>query len=81
MTKSDILNKYRNDIGYQRNFWEDVILKDEAKEKLRTYLIKDFRLSNEQINFKDESVIIKNDKEIIKLDLFIDVGELRFKEE
>ncbi len=61
---------YKN-FGHSRNFFN--------KQNLRESLIKDFNLSNNQIEFKNDSVIIKNENEFIILDLLIDGDEFRIK--
>lgn len=72
MTKSDILNKYRNDItGCQKNFYDKPTLRNELK--------KDFNLNDKQISFENESVLINIDGEVIKLDLLIESQVVRFK--
>lgn len=72
MTKQDILEKYEDRLtGYQKNFFNKQILKNN--------LIKDFSLNNNQISFENESVLIKIDNQIIRLNLLIDHGEIRFR--
>ena len=71
MTKNDILDKYISSAGHQRNFVDKATLREELK--------KDFNLNDNQISFEGESVLINIGEDVIKLDLLIDRGELRFK--
>lgn len=72
MIKDDILNRYKDNFtGYQKNFYD--------KSTLRNELKKEFNLEDEQISFENESVLININGEVIKLDLLIDHGEIRFK--